>query len=148
MNVEGIDEVKYQTQYPAEVDVATFPQIKQPHAGAGDAIGVNSIHAYRRSQVRHPAEKLSIVDAMWIIVNELGSGPLPPNSWQGKNCNYDYSKEDTTALTQRTTAWRHQGGANVLFFDGHVEWLRKDQIYSRDASNVIVANHRLWRVTQ
>src|SRR5256885_3196037 len=82
MNVECIDEDKYAASNPQQCDVVNFPQIKQPHAGAGDVIGINSIHAFRRSQVRRPAEKLFIVDAMWIIVNEPGSGPNP--GWLGQ----------------------------------------------------------------
>jgi len=34
------------------------------------------------------------------------------------------------------TVWRHRGRANVAFFDGHVEALRKDEI----------TNDKLWDV--
>jgi prepilin-type processing-associated H-X9-DG protein len=40
----------------------------------------------------------------------------------------------------RMTVWRHKGGANVAFFDGHCAWLRKDEIYSRDNTGKIVTN--------
>jgi prepilin-type processing-associated H-X9-DG protein len=48
--------------------------------------------------------------------------------------------------TQRTIAWRHKGGANVVFFDGHGQWLRKDEIYSKDSSGKIIRNEKLWNV--
>src|SRR5207244_2990873 len=112
----------------------------------GDAFGWNSLHAFKRKNVKRPDEKLFIVDAMWIIVNEPGSGPNP--GWLGQVTNYDLAKEWTTANTQRTTAWRHAGSANVLFFDGHVDNLRKEQIYSKDNTGNIIGNDRLWKVWQ
>jgi hypothetical protein len=33
----------------------------------------------------------------------------------------------------------------VCFFDGHVEWLHKTRIYSRDAAGNIIGNDRLWK---
>jgi len=150
MNVEGIDEDQYIATLPLQADIVNFPQIQQPHAATtpADTIGVNSIHAFRRNQVRHPAEKLFIADAMWIIINVSGSGISP--GWQGKISAYSVTREDSgqnsSYNTQRTTAWRHKGEvANVLFFDGHVEGLRKDQIY--DARNNL-SNDRLWKILQ
>jgi prepilin-type processing-associated H-X9-DG protein len=46
------------------------------------------------------------------------------------------------------TVWRHKGGANVGFFDGHISWLRKDEIYDKDAAGKIVTNDKLWGVLQ
>ena len=71
----------------------------------------------------------------------------------GKDSNYDKTGENSTNIGNlyvgRTTAWRHQGGANVCFFDGHCEWLRKDQLYNFDqASGVRSVNQKLWWVTQ
>jgi prepilin-type processing-associated H-X9-DG protein len=42
----------------------------------------------------------------------------------------------------RSTYWRHFGSANVCFFDGHVDLLRKDQFYIDQ--NATVANDTLW----
>ena len=76
-----------------------------------------------------------------------------PDGINGKNSNYDFTKENTWvntngANTVRTTAWRHRGYANVLFFDGHVTALRKDEIYSVDASGKVIGNDKLWKVMQ
>ena len=48
----------------------------------------------------------------------------------------------------RMTVWRHKGGANVAFFDGHCAWLRKDEIYTRDNAGKIVTNDKLWVVLE
>jgi prepilin-type processing-associated H-X9-DG protein len=94
--------------------------------------------------VKRPSEKLFIADAVWIIINEQGSGITP--GWRGGPSNYDVVGESTNvARANRTIAWRHAGLANALFFDGHVEALRRDQIFDKQAN---VANHRLWLVLQ
>ncbi len=79
---------------------------------------------YKRKQVRKPALKLMFVDATSGAVSESGSekyetmgevyGPPNPASQTG------------------ITAYRHERGANVAFFDGHVEWLHKKQIIKND----------------
>jgi prepilin-type N-terminal cleavage/methylation domain-containing protein/prepilin-type processing-associated H-X9-DG protein len=95
---------------------------------------------FKRNQVKHPTEKLMFVDAMNIVVDRSGSGQL----W-GRN--YDNVGERTGSGTlptgqafdaNRMTAWRHNNGANVAFFDGHAEWLQK---------KTITNNVKLWDVT-
>jgi len=75
---------------------------------------------FKRKEVRKPATKLMFVDATSAAVSQSGSekfetlgevyGPPNPDSQTG------------------ITAYRHERGANVAFFDGHVEWLPKRQI--------------------
>jgi prepilin-type processing-associated H-X9-DG protein/prepilin-type N-terminal cleavage/methylation domain-containing protein len=130
MNVEGIDEIN-------RAQVTPMPMLIQRYL----------IHAYMVSLVRRPAEKLMWADAVWSSINLSGSGiPTTPVR------NYDQVGErqiQTAALDSiRTIAWRHRGGANVVFFDGHTEWLRKDQVYSYDAAGNIVANNGLWKVLE
>jgi len=55
------------------------------------------------------------------VQERVGTGTLP-----------DGAAYDAT----RMTVWRHRGRANVAFFDGHVEALRKDEI----------TNDKLWDV--
>jgi len=110
------------------------------------------VHGFRRSQVRHPSEKLHFVDALYFAVNVYGSGISP--GWHNKISNFDKTGEisanDQPAgmNTQRTVAWRHKNGANTIYFDGHGEWLPKDRIYSRDAGGNIIRNDKLWMVMQ
>jgi prepilin-type processing-associated H-X9-DG protein len=147
MNVEGID--------PADPSASLDP-VRAPWATKTVAAGNPDAHmqwnAYKRRQVKRPADKLMFVDAMFPIVNVWGSGVYP--GWKGKYSSYDVMNERTSTGTTngkawdatRTTAWRHEGGANVAFFDGHCAWLRKDEIYRFDGSGQIVANDRLWKV--
>jgi prepilin-type processing-associated H-X9-DG protein len=90
---------------------------------------------------------------MYMVINVYGVGPNtgPYRGWHGQKSNYDLTGEVTNANTngintQRTTAWRHKKGANVVFFDGHGEWMRKDRLYDKDAAGNIVRNDRLWDV--
>ena len=151
MNVEGVDGGTSGTQ---SLDIATFPQanpnLKNMSLPA-PPLGSGTIHGYKRKQVRRPTEKLQWADASWVVINSLGSGVYP--GWNGKISNYDQTKDFVVGQVPnidpgRTTAWRHQGGANVCFFDGHVEWLRKDQIYDKDTAGTIIVNRRLWDVRQ
>jgi len=139
MNVQGVDIA------PA-LDAARFPQ-------ADPALGTKCLHGFKNRQVHQPAEKLFVADAGWLVINEYGSGIFP--GWNGKVSNYDETKDFTNSGTlpngkpydcTRSIQWRHQGGANVCFFDGHVSWLRKDEIYSRDPSGNIIGNDKLWHV--
>ena len=60
------------------------------------------------------------------MINKSGSGAFPGTN--GKISNYDQVQERIGAGTlpgggaydaSRMTVWRHKGGANVAFFDGH-----------------------------
>ena len=139
MNAEGVDT-------GASLNAAAAPWATPPAAGEKRI----EWHAFKRRQVRRPAEKLMFVDAMFSVVNVWGSGIFP--GWNGKTGSYDVIKERTSTGNDpvpwdafRTTAWRHEGGANVAFFDGHVAWTRKDEIY-RVENGQIVQNERLWKV--
>jgi len=113
---------------------------------------------YRRVKLR-AAEKLRLVDAMTVspaapgVVDKSGSGVRPGTN--GNISNYDQVQERVNIGTlpdgaafdaTRMTVWRHRGGANVAFFDGHCAWLRKDEIYARDDTGKIVTNDKLWDV--
>jgi prepilin-type processing-associated H-X9-DG protein len=114
---------------------------------ANPTLIAGAVHGYKQSKVKHPAEKLMFADALWNVINIWGSGISP--GWNGKISSYDILHEANFAGgawdSRRTIAWRHQGGANVCFFDGHVDWLRKDQIYNKDQAGNITGNDKLWR---
>jgi prepilin-type processing-associated H-X9-DG protein/prepilin-type N-terminal cleavage/methylation domain-containing protein len=139
MNVEGIDEIGTSTT-PTNSQVIPQPSLITNHL----------IHAYMTGDVKRPSEKLMWTDAIWAMVNVWGSGVQP--GWRGKISNFDQIGERQVTSggmdSTRTTAWRHRGGANVCFFDGHVEWLPKDKIYSFDSAGNIVANNGLWKVME
>ncbi|HWB55089.1 MAG TPA: prepilin-type N-terminal cleavage/methylation domain-containing protein [Tepidisphaeraceae bacterium] len=159
MNVEGVDDGKGTTasttsaEELAAYDPADFPQcstdldknIGSTQLQDAHPYPIGSFHGFRVNQVKHPSEKLFIADAQWIAINEDGAGIADyPNE------NYDKTGETGSGGTgnaaNRTTSWRHLKKANVLFFDGHVESLRHDQLTSRDSSGKIIGNDKLWKV--
>jgi prepilin-type processing-associated H-X9-DG protein/prepilin-type N-terminal cleavage/methylation domain-containing protein len=147
MNVEGVD-----TDHPTNLDLQRAPYADKALNSPPVVPGTyGSFAGFKGSQVRHGADKLFMADALYIVINMTGSGISP--GVNGKISNYDITKERTDVNTNglntsRTTAWRHNGRANVLFFDGHVAALPKGEIYSRDSSGNIIANTRLWKVLE
>ena len=137
MNVEGVDDAFWSGSPPNP----RAAQVRAPQ-------GPGTVHGFRHSQVKRPAEKLMWVDAQWIFVNMSGSGVHPGT--RGGISNYDQAKDSTMTNsapynTARMTVWRHKGAANVCFFDGHVARLRKDEIYQLH-NGQIVHNEKLWKV--
>ena len=148
MNVEGISD---------KPNTATFTNRTPWAITRGSPNFGTGVFGYKMSKLRRSSEKLMFVDALCnstaCIVDESGSGVSPGTN--GQISNYDIVQERTgtgalpgggTYNATRMTAWRHRGGANVAFFDGHVSWLRKDEIYQRDASGNIIGNDKLWKV--
>ena len=114
----------------------------------------SAVHGFKNSQVKQSAEKIFLVDAMYWWVNRYGSGVQP--GWKGLISNYDQTGERTHTGTvaagaynsERTVAWRHKGYANVVFFDGHGEQVRKDRFTTRDASGNLIPNMKMWDVSK
>jgi len=160
MNVEGISADPNLVPQPTPWAVPDDPALGSQR-GSG-------CFGYKRAQVRRPAEKLRFADGMTVrgalawsagptdgicMLDKSGSGAFPGTN--GKISNYDQVQERIGAGTlpdgaaydaTRMTVWRHRGGANVAFFDGHVAKLRKDEIYTLDDTGKIVANDKLWVV--
>ncbi len=103
------------------------------------------LSGWRRRQVIAPSEKIQFVDA----IGSVNSGGNPPYSTRyflpGWGENF---VSDPTGLTSRSNivAYRHRRGANVLFFDGHVEWLGYDALKVDPADPASVTNNtRQWK---
>jgi prepilin-type processing-associated H-X9-DG protein/prepilin-type N-terminal cleavage/methylation domain-containing protein len=86
---------------------------------------------YKRKDVRSPSRKLMFADATGGAITRGGAK------------NYDKWGEfwglppGGGSPVTNITAYRHEKGANVAFWDGHVQYLRRDEI---------IANDNLWRV--
>jgi len=126
-------------------------------------IVTGAFHGFRSNQVKRPADKLMFADAMWFCLNIYGSGAKPAgiSGWRGfPTSDYDITKEWTNSSPPnsplpwppggydnlRTIAWRHRGGANVCFFDGHVVYMHKDEIYTSGPGGTKLPNWSLWNV--
>jgi len=153
MNVEGISGDPNLVPHPTPWAVRDDPALGS-RRGSG-------CYGYKAAKVKRPAEKLRFADGMTVsnasggpgVLDKSGSGVFPGTN--GRISNYDEVQERVSVGTlpggaaydaSRMTVWRHRGGANVAFFDGHVLWLRKDEIYSRDETGKIVTNDKLWVV--
>lgn len=72
--------------------------------------------AYKAGLIRSPSDKIAWADALAPWIRAAGStGAI------------SYVYENPTG-TNSATAYRHNGGANIIFFDGHGEWLPRKQI--------------------
>src|SRR5689334_3710861 len=115
----------------------------RPRAPGRSGAGRRSVPWLPRLLGQTSGRKTWLADALGLAINELGSGVSP--GWKGRISNYDLTHESTGTGslasggqydTTRTIAWRHRGGANVCFFDGHVAWLRKDEIYNPNGNQI------------
>jgi prepilin-type processing-associated H-X9-DG protein len=164
MNVHGAD-INTSTNFAW--DQAKAPQA-DPARNTGVIFGILSsgraigaVHGFRANQVRRPSDKIMFADAMWFAINIYGSGMTV--GWDGTQpggSDYDNTKEATNANpgnppitygngtynSERTIAWRHRGGANICFFDGHVAWTRKDGIYTPGTGGQKLPNYAMWNV--
>jgi prepilin-type N-terminal cleavage/methylation domain-containing protein/prepilin-type processing-associated H-X9-DG protein len=82
--------------------------------------GPGLAHCLKRFQVVRPADKIFFIDGQWFAVCRDGS---------------DYKKvwdkvgDRMGELEWNTTAYRHNEGANIAFYDAHVSWLPKQEVY-------------------
>jgi len=87
--------------------------------------------AYKIGQVRHAADKIAWADALFPWIRYSGSS--------------QYVGEVVAPGTNNVIAYRHRGGANIAFFDGHAEWLPRRQV---DATLITAAQRdKLWYAT-
>ncbi|MCX5634256.1 MAG: DUF1559 domain-containing protein [Planctomycetota bacterium] len=80
------------------------------------------VHALKTMQVVRPADKIFFVDGQWFATYREGSDY--ERVW-------DVVGDRMSAVEWDTTAYRHSQGANVLFYDGHVKWMSKKEIYPK-----------------
>jgi prepilin-type N-terminal cleavage/methylation domain-containing protein/prepilin-type processing-associated H-X9-DG protein len=79
-------------------------------------------HTLKVTQVVRPAEKIFFIDGQWFAVCRDGSDY--ERVW-------DKVGDQMSAVEWNTTAYRHSEGANIAFYDSHVQWMPKQQIYPK-----------------
>ena len=77
-------------------------------------------HALKLLQVVKPANKIFFIDGQWFATGYLGSDYK--RMWDGIGDKMD-------ALEWDRTSYRHSEGANIAFYDCHVKWMPKTEIY-------------------
>ena len=98
----------------------------------------SNAYAIKITQVRRPAEKMQMIDGNWFYLD--GPGFNTPADWRSKwNV---YGEREPNASNPITVSYRHKRGANVLFYDGHVNWMRKQEIHGNDVD----VNKKLWNI--
>jgi prepilin-type N-terminal cleavage/methylation domain-containing protein/prepilin-type processing-associated H-X9-DG protein len=82
--------------------------------------GPGLAHCLKVLQVENPSAKIFFIDGQWFAVCVEGSD---------YKLVWDIAGDKMGALEWNTTAYRHSEGANIAFYDGHVKWMPKEQIY-------------------
>ena len=100
----------------------------------------NRVWALKVSEVVRPADKIFFMDGQWFVVYRDGArykevwdlyGDImgPPNpEWDA-------------------ASYRHNEGANITFYDGHVEYWRKEEVcpyIPNDSFRELKARNRIW----
>jgi len=102
------------------------------------------IVGYKATNVKNPAGTLNFVDNVdfWCDIN----GAHYVYVWDRiKGLKSD---DNLPADIQNDTVYyRHSEGANVGFYDGHAQWLKKEDIFYREGYNAKPAQMGMWTAT-
>ena len=100
---------------------------------------------HRIQTIKQPAEKLAFVDGIdwWVTWSSADY----ENAW-------DILGQASIAIYRTTpavgfhgygpTLYRHNEGANVAFYDGHVFWMRKQEIFIKEDYEATPKNYGMW----
>jgi prepilin-type N-terminal cleavage/methylation domain-containing protein/prepilin-type processing-associated H-X9-DG protein len=95
-----------------------------PPAGCGGwcyhSPGPGKVHALKTIEVIRPSEKFFFMDSEWFAVDYTGANYTLFWEIQGDSMN---------ASQWDVPAYRHSEGANVAFYDGHTNYMTKQQIF-------------------
>jgi prepilin-type processing-associated H-X9-DG protein/prepilin-type N-terminal cleavage/methylation domain-containing protein len=95
------------------------------------------VYALRTSQVSRPANKIHFMDGQWYAVYREGAEY--ERVW-------DKIGDKMTAEEWDSASYRHNEGANIAFYDGHVEYWKKEKIcpYLPDLMEQLRARNAIW----
>ncbi len=99
----------------------------------------NAGYFVKIAQVRRSAEKMQMTDGNWFYLD----GPTMNTAadWRVR-WNVWGEREPLGSAPPITVSYRHKQGANVLFYDGHVIWMPKQDVHTTD----VAFNTRLWNI--
>jgi prepilin-type processing-associated H-X9-DG protein len=97
----------------------------------------NKVYALKTDQVVNPAEKIHFMDGQWFVVYSTGA--------EYKRV-WDVHGDRMTAWEWDAASYRHDEGANIAFYDGHVEYWPKEQIcpYLPSMFEQMEARNAIW----
>jgi len=98
---------------------------------------INVVYALKTDQVVKPAEKIHFMDGQWFVVYMQGA--------EYKRL-WDVCGDVMGCMDWDAASYRHDEGANIAFYDGHVEYWPKEQIcpYLDNAEDEREAREAIW----
>ena len=100
---------------------------------------IRRAHALKTTQVNRPSEKFFFMDSVWFAV------------WYDDAYIWEWKQSGDVmgGAAWDRPAYRHSEGANVLFYDGHVNYLPMQQIHVEDPGGdpyapLVVLNRQMW----
>jgi prepilin-type N-terminal cleavage/methylation domain-containing protein/prepilin-type processing-associated H-X9-DG protein len=97
------------------------------------------LNAWRRNDVLSPAEKIQFVGATSEGVNVGGT-----NNATLRYFNPYYGERHEPPDKANIVAYRHNRGANVLFYDSHAQWMPESMLKVDPANPATTRNRRQW----
>jgi prepilin-type N-terminal cleavage/methylation domain-containing protein/prepilin-type processing-associated H-X9-DG protein len=92
-----------------------------------------TIVGYKASNVKNPAGTLNFVDNVYFWCDINGAH----YAWVWDRIkNISNPAQWPSDITDDTVLYRHSEGANVGFYDGHAQWLKKEDIFDREGYNI------------
>jgi prepilin-type processing-associated H-X9-DG protein len=82
--------------------------------------GPGLAHCVKTFQVVKPEDKIFFIDGQWFAACRDGSNYKEV---------WDLCGDVMGCLEWNTTAYRHSEGANIAFYDAHVKWMPKQEIW-------------------
>ena len=97
----------------------------------------DTVYALKTDQVVKPAEKIHFMDGQWFVVYIQGA--------EYKRV-WDVFGDKMGAWEWDAASYRHDEGANIAFYDGHVEYWKKEQIcpYLPTKLETLKARNKIW----
>jgi prepilin-type N-terminal cleavage/methylation domain-containing protein/prepilin-type processing-associated H-X9-DG protein len=103
-----------------------------------------TIVGYKASAVPNPAGTLNFIDAadFWVDINgahyvyvwDKIKGMTSINQWPDN-------------ISGDAALYRHNEGANIGFYDGHAQWVKKEECFDREGYNAKPAWMGMWTAT-
>jgi prepilin-type N-terminal cleavage/methylation domain-containing protein/prepilin-type processing-associated H-X9-DG protein len=91
------------------------------------APGPGKAHALKITEVVRPSEKFFFMDSEWFAVDYWGANYL---------LYWDIQGDKMDARQWDVPAYRHSEGANVAFYDGHINYMPKQKIFKVNEDSI------------